>query len=87
MNLRISDPKVDELAQKLAEQTGENPTQAVIRALEERLQRQAEQAPFSEDAKVAELLAIAERATGLQGEGKTGRELINELYDENGLPV
>lgn len=85
MNLRISDPKVDELAQKLAEQTGEDPTAAVIRALEERLERQSP--PVSEDAKVAELRAIAERATGLQGEGKTGRELINELYDEYGLPV
>ncbi|MDR3526054.1 MAG: type II toxin-antitoxin system VapB family antitoxin [Rhizomicrobium sp.] len=87
MNLRISDPKIEELAQQLAAQTGEDPTVAVIRALEESLQRRAGQPPFSEDAKVAEILAIAERATGLQGEGKTGRELINELYDENGLPV
>lgn len=39
MNLRISDPKVTELAQKLAEQTGEDATVAVIRALEERLAR------------------------------------------------
>ncbi len=87
MNVRISDPKIDELAAELAKRTGEDPTAAVVRALEEKLQRQPQKASSSEDAKVAELLAIAARATGLQGENKTSRELINELYDENGLPV
>ncbi len=55
MNLRISDPKIEELAQKLAEQTGEDPTAAVIRALEERLQRQAApEPPQGEAAKLAD---------------------------------
>lgn len=40
MNLRISDPKIDELAAELAKRTGEDPTEAVVRALEERLTRQ-----------------------------------------------
>lgn len=87
MNVRISDPKIDELAAELAKRTGEDPTAAVVRALEEKLQRHPQRAGFNEDAKVAELLGIAERATGLQSENKTSRELINELYDENGLPV
>ncbi len=58
MNLRINDPKLEELAQKLAEQTGEDPTQAVVRALEERLARQtaasAETRPLDEAAKRAD---------------------------------
>jgi hypothetical protein len=87
MNVRISDPKIDELAAELAKRTGEDPTQAVVRVLEEKLQVEPAQNRQSENAKVAQLLAIAERATGLQGEGKTSRELIDELYDENGLPV
>lgn len=85
--MNVRSPKIDELAQKLAAQTGEDPIAAVIRALEEKLQRRPPNAPHSEDAKLAELLAIAERAKGLQGENKASRELINELYDENGLPV
>jgi hypothetical protein len=85
--MNVRDPKIDELAQKLAQQTGEDPTQAVIRVLEEKLQRGPERSALSEDSKVTELLAIAERATGLQSENKTSRELIEELYDENGLPV
>jgi hypothetical protein len=87
MNVRICDPKIDELAAELAKRTGEDPTAAVVRALEERLSQHAPKDARSEDAKVAQLLAIAERATGLQGEGKTSLELIDELYDEHGLPV
>jgi hypothetical protein len=87
MNLRISDPKIDELAAELAKRTGEDPTQAVVRALEETLRREPSVDVRDEDAKLAELLAIAERATGLQSENKTSRALIDELYDENGLPV
>jgi hypothetical protein len=85
--MNVRDPKIDELAQKLAAQTGEEPAQAVIRALEERLERNAGKRQTAEDSTVAHLLAIAERATGLQAEGKTSRELIDELYDENGLPA
>lgn len=86
MNVRIDDPRVDALAEELAKRTGEDPTAFVIRALEERLKVEQTQNRQSEDSKVAQLLAIAERATGIQGEGKTSRELVEALYDENGLP-
>ena len=33
MNVRISDPKIDELAAELAKRTGEDPVRAVVRAL------------------------------------------------------
>jgi len=61
MNLRICDPKVDELAQKLAEQTGEDPTQAVIRALEERLERNDSRKPEDREARKQAILEIVER--------------------------
>lgn len=87
MALHINNPKANKLARKLAKQTGETLTDAVIQALEERLARGPHKLPQSEDAKVAELLAIADRAIGLQAEGKSSRELIEELYDEDGLPA
>lgn len=86
MNVRISDPKIDELAAELAKRTGEDPTAAVVRALEERLLRQPSGTAFDEEVTVDELLAIAKRATGLQSESKSARDLVNDLYDENGLP-
>jgi hypothetical protein len=76
MALHINNPKANKLARKLAKQTGETLTDAVIKRGD---------AP-SENAKVSELLAIAERATGLRALGKSSRELVDELYDEHGLP-
>ena len=86
MALHITNPKANELARKLASQTGETLTDAVINALQKQLDFVARTHAATEDAKVSELLAIAERATELQCEGKTARELIDELYDEDGLP-
>ncbi len=39
MALKIRNPKVEKLAREIAEKTGETLTQAVIHALEERLER------------------------------------------------
>ena len=90
MTLRISDPKVDELAQKLAEQTGEDPTVAVIKALEERLARQPVPEPQDEAAKLAdrekwmaEIMAILERIDKLPVlDPRTPDEIIG--YNEYG---
>jgi len=86
MALHIRQERTEKLAREVARRTGETLTAAVHNALEQRLDRLEASENAAEDAKVAELLAIAERATGLQAEGKTSRELIDELYDENGLP-
>jgi antitoxin VapB len=86
MALHIRQERTEKLARELAKRTGETLTGAVHKALEERLGRVAKTNRLSEDAQVAELMTIAERATGLQAEGKTARQLIDELYDENGLP-
>lgn len=60
MNLRINDPRIEELAQELAKQTGEPLDEAVRRALQERLTREAGKAERQERLKalVAELDAI-----------------------------
>ena len=86
MVLHISNPKANKLARKLAKQTGETITEAVIHALEERLSHTTRASSGSEDAKVAELLSIAERAKGLQRQRKSARALIDELYGKDGLP-
>lgn len=61
MNLRINDPRIEELAQELAKQTGEDPTAAVIRALEERLTRNTSRRPEDRQARRAAILEIVER--------------------------
>jgi antitoxin VapB len=81
MSLNIKDPEAHQLAQAIAQETGETMTRAVTEALRERyerLQRRHNKAP------VAELLAIAARAAA-----HVKRPYVNHgelLYDENGLP-
>lgn len=86
MALHITDPDTDRLARDLAKATGETLTVAINKALKERLRllsinRSAEREKF-----IAELTRIARGAKGLRRQKKTSRELVNELYDENGLP-
>jgi antitoxin VapB len=84
--LHINDAETDKLARELAHRTGESLTEAVNKALEERLQRVTQKTKADEDKFVAELLEIAKGATGLRKQKKTSRELIDDLYDEDGLP-
>ena len=87
MALHITDPKTDKLARKVAKRAGETLTDAIHRSLAERLERLESREKEAEDAKVKALLAIAAQASPeLRGEKKTARELIDELYDEDGLP-
>jgi len=90
MNLRINDPKVDELAAELAKRTGEDPTVAVVRALEERLTRQPQMPaqPLStaeQERRMAEIQKIVAEFNKLPVlDNRTPEEM---LYDEDGLPV
>jgi antitoxin VapB len=86
MALHLNNPKTDKLARELVRETGETLTDAVNKALEERLERVSKKKKKDVEKFVAELTAIAERATGLRKLKKTSRELIEELYDEDGLP-
>jgi len=84
MALNIKDEEVDRLARQLSKRTGETITDAVRTALKERLGRLRAKAepPLSE-----RLLAIAQRLKTLTPlTDKGSKELLDELYDEHGLP-
>jgi len=83
MPLSIKDPETENLARKLAHQTGESITLATKRALEERLRRtgsDTRKAAFLED-----MEAMQRRLRALPVlDPRSPDELIG--YDENGLP-
>ena len=83
MALSIKDEKADRLARELARRTGESLTEAVRRALEERLKRVAPRKP--DGALVRRLTAIAKECAALpELDPRSAEEIIG--YDENGLP-
>jgi len=87
MALHITDPKTDRLARKVAKRAGESLTKAIRQSLADRLVKLEGMDKKVEDAKVKALLTIAAQTSPqLRAGKKTGRELIEELYDEDGLP-
>jgi antitoxin VapB len=81
MPLYITNPEADRLARRLAEQTGESLTDAVITALRERLERTEE--PSVHD-RLTAALGIARHAATLIGKSTA---TTDDLYDEHGLPA
>lgn len=82
MALNIKDPEADRLARELAARTGETLTEAIVKALRERLKREAAKTPVSlKD----EIMAISRRAAALP---RLTTEKPDEImgYDESGLP-
>jgi antitoxin VapB len=83
MALSIKHPEADRLARELARQTGESLTEAVIKALRERLMREAGRVravPLSE-----ELRRIGERCAALPVlDTRPPDEILG--YDDQGLP-
>ena len=94
MGLNIKKPATEAAIRRLAARTGESLTDAIDRAVTERLARiEAEDAARKPAQTVEEFLAAirplqdaiaAKRKT--MGDHRTARELIDELYDEHGLP-
>ena len=82
MRLNIKSQEAHDLAVELARLTGETMTKAVTEAIRERLDR--EQRRRDEEARVAELLAIARRVANYPR--KDRRSHGEFLYDERGLP-
>jgi antitoxin VapB len=83
MALSIKNPEVDRLARELAEVTGENMTEAICKALEERLEKEKGRKPgnFMKD----EIQCIQDRVTRLQRiDQGSDEDLIG--YDEHGIP-
>lgn len=83
MPLSIKHPEADRLARELAARTGESLTEAVIKALKERLQREAGKARVRRLSD--ELGRIGARCAALPVlDDRAADEIIG--YDEDGLP-
>ena len=83
MAMNIKNPETHRLATELARLTGETLTQAVTKALRERLERVSRQ---RQKATAAELLAIGRRCAAHLHMPATSVEHATLLYDEQGLP-
>jgi antitoxin VapB len=85
MTLSIRDPETDRLARELAARTGRPITSVVRDAL---VAYAATAAPSTYEARQAaldDLLAEFDRQPVL--DGRSSKELLDELYDEDGLPA
>lgn len=83
MALSIKDPEADRLARELAERTGETLTEAVVKSLRERVERERARAV---PARLADVLGeIGKRCADLPVIDRRSPEAILG-YDEDGLP-
>lgn len=85
VQLNIKDQKVVTAARELAKDLGKSVTDTIGEAIEEKRQRTAAE----RERVFQEAMKIIEQAAAMWPErtrGMTARELVNELYDENGLP-
>ena len=83
MALSIQNSKAEKLAREVAAQSGETITQAIIRALEERLERMRGRRTVSDTA--AEILKISKRCSQLPDRDvRMPEEILG--YDEMGVP-
>ncbi len=85
MSLNIKNEETHRLAREVAQRNGETVTMAVTIALRERLERQAE--PLKRKSRFEALRKFSEQCAPLFQDGRSGNEMINDLYDEEtGLP-
>jgi antitoxin VapB len=88
MALHIKSEQVDLLARKVAKKTGETITEAISVALAERLARLQNQTRDNEEELLRDVRAITARVSSkFRNDKRTARELIDALYDDQGLPV
>jgi antitoxin VapB len=84
LSLNLKDAETVQLVHELAGLTGENLTTAVRVAVKERIERQR---PNRKAGLAARLMEIARETAPLMYDGRTSKELMEELYDpETGLP-
>ncbi len=85
MALSIRDPETDRLARELAAVTGETMTQAIRKALAERLERQRRGRAVDLARRRAAAMATLERIWAVPAlDERSADEIIG--YDEHGLP-
>ena len=85
MALNIKDEETHQLASKLAKLTGESLTTAVKMSVKERLDREEKAA--KRESRMEWLNRISSETAAIMNDGRTSKELVDELYDEEtGLP-
>jgi len=83
MGISIRNPKAEQLAREVAEQSGESLTQAIIHALEERLERL--RGRRSATTLTEEILRISHRCSALpELDQRSSDEILD--YDSRGVP-
>jgi antitoxin VapB len=86
MTLHIKDEKADRLARELAQATGETLTEAVTRAIEERLGRYRRRSEAEVEARRKGMMEILKEIDKLPVlDERTPDEILG--YDEDGLPT
>lgn len=83
MALSIRNPRAEKLARQVAAESGENLTEAIIHALEERLERLIGRCTATDVAE--EIMKISLRCRSLPDRDRRGADEILG-YDERGLP-
>ena len=90
MSMNIKDERVHAMARELAARRGTTVTDAVRQALRAELERNADSDEASKSARAAkqqQLLTLLESFKTLPwADGRSSRELQDELYDDDGLP-
>ena len=81
MALNIKDPSVHETVRQIAKITGESQTEAVAKAVNERLAR------LQRDDLAARLLAIGHKTASRMSPETMSLDHAQVLYDERGLPA
>jgi antitoxin VapB len=91
MGLNIKNTQVEAKIRRLAKRTGDGLTDALEKAVDEKLARmdasegRSSQRPLLDRLRPLQEAVAAERRK--TGDTRTARELMDELYDENGLPI
>ena len=81
MSLTIDSEETCQLANELAQLTGETMPEAIAAALRERLERER-----NIQERLKKMRAISERCASMLGPGPSAVEHGDFLYDEHGLP-
>lgn len=83
--LNIKDAETIDLARDLARQLGKSITATIREALEDKAKARAEQRQAKIDAINAVVDAFQQKMPA-EWRGKTSRQIMDDIYDENGLP-
>jgi antitoxin VapB len=87
MSLNIKNERVHALAREAARLTGQSQTSVIERALEELLARESRESEREERRQqIEELLAEIDARTTDEDRARA-RQIMEDMYDENGLPV